>query len=58
MMVNFLEKVENLTDIADLISLKEQLKDEIMAPTLSWEERIVLYRQVRIINEKIASLRV
>ncbi len=40
-------------DIKELISLKEQLKDQVINHKLTWQERIELYSHIQVINDKI-----
>ncbi|WP_167577852.1 hypothetical protein [Ammoniphilus sp. YIM 78166] len=45
------------TDIRELISLKEQLKDQVVNHKLTWQERIELYSHIQILNEKINTMK-
>jgi hypothetical protein len=50
------ESIKFIADVNELITLKEKIKTEIIFPTLHWEKRIKLYRQVASINERIKEL--
>ncbi len=39
-----------------LIARKEELKDQVVDSKLSWQERLQLYNQIRLINEQLAQL--
>lgn len=39
-----------------LVSLKEELKNEIKDPLLKWEARMILYKKVQLINDRIVEL--
>jgi hypothetical protein len=43
-------------DVRGLIVLKEEIKNRVMDPELSWEERMELYKKVQQLNEKITKL--
>lgn len=43
-------------DIPSLITLKNQIKDSVIDPSLRWDERMVLYRQVQFINQRIKEI--
>ena len=43
-------------DIPSLITLKNQIKDSVIDPSLRWDERMILYRQVQFINQRIKEI--
>ncbi|WP_161798306.1 hypothetical protein [Aneurinibacillus tyrosinisolvens] len=55
-MDEFKNKIDFITCKENLILLKEEIKNEVIAPNLYWEKRIDLYEQVRLINERIENL--
>jgi hypothetical protein len=53
----FLSLLDEMTDIKDLISLKEQIKEQVVNQKLTWQERIELYSHIQFINEKIKAIK-
>jgi len=43
----------DIQDVTTLKELKEQLKQDVMKPTLKWQERMNLYRTIQGINQQI-----
>jgi hypothetical protein len=43
-------------DIPLLIEIKNQIKDLVIDSSLRWDERMVLYRQVQFINQRIKEI--
>jgi len=48
-------ELNQISDLQTLISIKEQIKDQIIQK-LTWQERINLYRKIKSINERIEEL--
>ncbi|WP_134703156.1 hypothetical protein [Ammoniphilus sp. YIM 78166] len=40
-------------DVQDLEDMKEQIKNQIIDPSMDWKTRMDLYSQIRLINEHI-----
>ncbi|RKD21695.1 hypothetical protein BEP19_13760 [Ammoniphilus oxalaticus] len=55
-MKEFMLQIESITSCSQLQSLKESIKDEVIHPQLRWDERMILYKQVQLINERITQL--
>jgi hypothetical protein len=51
------EFILSVKDLNTLTSKKEQIKNQVME-NITWQQRIELYRQVQLINERIEELRV
>ncbi|WP_134702987.1 hypothetical protein [Ammoniphilus sp. YIM 78166] len=49
-------KVGSIDDIKWLINKKETIKNELMGD-VSWEVRMILYKQVHLINKRINELK-
>ncbi|WP_161798311.1 hypothetical protein [Aneurinibacillus tyrosinisolvens] len=54
-MESFIKKINTMSDIGVLISLKEEIKSEVIKP-MDWTERMRLYAQVDLINKHIQKL--
>jgi hypothetical protein len=52
---SFIKKINTMSDIGGLISLKEEIKSEVIKP-MDWTERMRLYAQVDLINKHIQKL--
>ena len=55
-LINFINRIQSITNYRELQTLKESIKDQVINPRLRWDERMVLYKQVQLINERIAKL--
>ena len=55
-MEQFLNEIYTIHNINTLQNLKQELKDQVTSPLLSWQDRMVLYRKIQIINEYILQL--
>lgn len=55
-MSNFCQQIHSITNWHQLNELKENIKNQVTNPTLRWDERMVLYKQVQLINERMAEL--
>lgn len=55
-MEDFLNETNSIFSIESLIHKKEQIKNHVMDKEVAWELRIILYRQVQLINERITHL--
>ena len=55
-LTKFKNQIQTITCFHELQLLKESIKDEVMNPLLRWDERMVLYKQVQLINEWISQL--
>lgn len=53
---NFVNSIQSVTNQNELHQLKESIKDQVMNPNLRWDERMVLYKQVQLINEWMTKL--
>lgn len=51
-----LERLELITNMLELIDIKEKLKNSVMDPMLNWQERMELYQSIQGINERIQNL--
>lgn len=56
-MEEFLAEIYAINRISTLESIKKNIKDQVVDPLLGWQDRIILYRKVQIINEYILHLR-
>lgn len=54
-MKNFLNQLEMVNNKEELISMKEQFKDQTMDKSLTWEKRMLLYKKIHMINEKLSN---
>lgn len=52
-----LNDIQQMDDLNGLEVLKQKLKDQVVDGTLSWQQRIFLYTQIKIINERILQLK-
>jgi hypothetical protein len=50
------KKITDITDINDLVTLKEECKSQIVNPSVHWEVRMSLYEKVQFINKQIQRL--
>jgi len=55
-LIKFINKIQSMTNISELQTLKESIKDQVINPRLRWDERMVLYKQVQMINERMSKL--
>ncbi|WP_134704075.1 hypothetical protein [Ammoniphilus sp. YIM 78166] len=55
-MEEFLAEIYTINQISILESIKKNIKDQVVDPSLGWQDRIILYRKVQIINEYILHL--
>lgn len=53
----FLEEIQQIFDLDSLIHMKEQLKDQIVDPSLSWQSRMDLYEKIKWINLRLEHLK-
>lgn len=53
---DFNRKIESIACLEQLHRLKQSIKDEVVNPRLRWDERMLLYERVRLINERVAYL--
>jgi sensor domain CHASE-containing protein len=49
------EELLNINDVDQLKDLKEQLKNQVIG-NITWQERINLYKQIQLINDRIQNL--
>jgi hypothetical protein len=57
-MDTFLFDLGIMFNVEELFAFKEQLKNEIVNPTINWQTRMNLYKKVQMINERIQYLQV
>ncbi len=55
-MSNFYQHIHSITNPDQLNELKESIKNQVVEPNLRWDERMILYKQVQLINERITEL--
>lgn len=46
-----------INQLEELNSLKEKIKNAIVDPELNWEYRMLLYRKVQLINDRIKEIK-
>jgi hypothetical protein len=56
MLDTFYLDVISLTDMEELHRMKEELKDQVVDPSLNWKGRMEIYRKVQLIMERIQCL--
>jgi hypothetical protein len=49
--------ISSIQNIKELIEIKEQIKNQI-TEKMTWQERMELYKQIQLINERIEELNV
>lgn len=54
-MKNFLKELDRINNKEALISMKEQYKDQTMDNSITWEKRMLLYKKIQMINEKLSN---
>lgn len=52
----FLSKLLSITDVMELVLLREQLVLEASRSEISWDSRMAIYKKVELINERIFQL--
>lgn len=55
-MDEFQDQIYTISSITALEEIKKGIKDQVVDPALSWQERMTLYFKVRVINERITFL--
>ncbi|MEW9672021.1 hypothetical protein [Ammoniphilus sp. 3BR4] len=55
-MDEFQDQIYTISSITALEEIKKGIKDQVVDPALSWQERMTLYYKVRVINERITFL--
>lgn len=55
-MRSFIHELHLISDLTQLVDLKEQIKQQVMEKELNWQYRMNLYRKVQLINERIDQL--
>ncbi|RXT06255.1 hypothetical protein [Ammoniphilus sp. CFH 90114] len=55
-MRSFIHELHLISDLTQLVDLKEQIKQQVMEKELNWQYRMNLYRKVQLINERIVQL--
>jgi hypothetical protein len=53
---SFIENLHEISELHQLNEMKEQIKNQVMDPTLRWDQRMVLYKQVQLINDWVTYL--
>ncbi|WP_167577771.1 hypothetical protein [Ammoniphilus sp. YIM 78166] len=53
----FVEEIQRIYDRDSLTDLKEQLKDQVVDPSLSWQSRMDLYEKIKWINLRLEHLK-
>lgn len=56
-MLEFDDQLKQINEVEYLIEWKEKIKNQIMEPNLDWTARLELYKKVRLLNEKIDTLK-
>ncbi|GED17896.1 hypothetical protein [Aneurinibacillus migulanus] len=54
-MDSFIKKIDAIKKIECLITIKEEIKDQIMVKE-SWQVRMELYKQIDVINQRIKEI--
>jgi hypothetical protein len=52
-----MEDLKRINDTEILIVLKENFKDQVLDPDITWQDRMELYKQIQLINERIEELK-
>ncbi|RXT05824.1 hypothetical protein [Ammoniphilus sp. CFH 90114] len=55
-MDEFQTEIYTISNITALEDIKKIIKDQVVDPTICWQERMLLYRKVQVINERITFL--
>jgi hypothetical protein len=55
-MKNFCKYINSIEYIQLLEQLKEKIKDEVIRPDHNWQSRLILYKKVQLITERIDCL--
>lgn len=56
-MDHFYKYIYSVSDVNELERLREQIKEEVIDPTLNWESRMPIYRKVQVVTERINHLK-
>lgn len=56
-MDEFQNQIYTISSITALEEIKKGIKDQVVDPTLCWQDRMNLYHKVRVINERITFLK-
>lgn len=55
-MDQFLYQLWKINSIDELNAWKEKIKNQVIQSHITWQKRIILYKQVQLINERIQEL--
>ncbi|MFE1627009.1 hypothetical protein ACFLFF_09720 [Brevibacillus reuszeri] len=56
-MDHFYKYIDSVRDVNELERLREEIKDQVIDPALNWESRMLIYRKVQVVTERIDHLK-
>lgn len=56
-MEQFLHQLVKIDNINELKAWKEKIKNQVTQSHITWQKRMILYKQVQLINEQIHKLK-